>query len=140
MAISLTRVVGFRAVHRLYRTDWTEEKNREAFGPLAEAPGHQHDYSCAITVSGRADPPMAMVIDLPLLDRILGDEVVAVFDGKYINRDVPGFADGGTLPTCEGIAVFVYARVAARLPASVKLERVRVSEDPTLYADCTGLD
>ncbi len=139
MAVSLTRVVGFRAVHRLYRSDWTEEKNREAFGPLAEAPGHSHDYSCAVTVSGPADPPMAMVLDLPLLDRILADEVVTAFNGKNINRDVPGFADGGTIPTCEAIARHVFLRVSARLPTGVTLERVRILEDPTLYADCTGL-
>jgi 6-pyruvoyltetrahydropterin/6-carboxytetrahydropterin synthase len=139
MAISLTRVVGFRAVHRLYRSDWTDERNREAFGPLAAPAGHSHDYTCAVTVSGPAGPPMAMVLDLPLLDHILADEVVTAFHGKYINRDVPGFADGRTIPTCEAIATYVFARVAARLPAGVTLERVRILEDPTLYADCTGL-
>jgi 6-pyruvoyltetrahydropterin/6-carboxytetrahydropterin synthase len=139
MAISLTRVVRFRAVHRLYRSDWTEERNREAFGPLAEPPGHEHDYTCAVTLSGPADPPMAMVLDLPLLDRILSEEVLTAFHGKNINRDVPRFADGRTVPTCEALAVYVFARVAARLPAGVTLERVRIHEDPTLYADCTGL-
>ncbi len=139
MAISLTRVVGFRATHRLHRSDWTDERNREAFGPLSAPPGHAHDYACAVTVSGHADPPMVMVVDLPLLDRILEDEVVRAFDGKNINRDVPAFADGMTIPTCEAIAIHVFARVAARLPAGVTLERVRILEDPTLYADCTGL-
>jgi hypothetical protein len=33
----------------------------------------------------------------------------------------------------------VYSRVAARLPAGIALERVRVAEDPTLYAECTGV-
>jgi 6-pyruvoyl-tetrahydropterin synthase len=81
---------------------------------------------------------MAMVLDLPLLDRILAEEVVATFDGKNINLDVPAFADGRTVPTCEAIAAHVWARVAARLPTGVTLERVRILEDPTLYADCTG--
>ena len=139
MAVSLTRVVGFHAVHRLYRADWTEEKNRETFGALAEPPGHPHDYSCAVTVSGPADPPMAMVLDLPVLDRILADEVVTAFDGKNINRDIPECADGKTIPTCEAIARHVFSRVLLRLPVGVTLERVRILEDPTLYADCTGL-
>lgn len=138
MAVSLTRVVGFRAVHRLHRSDWTEEQNRAAFGPLADPPGHSHDYQCAVTVCGRADPPMAMVIDLPLLDRILDDEVVKPFDGKNVNLDIPAFADGRTIPTCEAIAAYIFSRVAPRLPAEVTLERVRVLEDPALYADCTG--
>jgi hypothetical protein len=43
------------------------------------------------------------------------------------------------LPTCEALAMDVYRRIAARLPRGVTLERVRIMEDPTLYADCTGL-
>ncbi|MGI8818294.1 MAG: hypothetical protein ACR2HW_04060 [Gemmatimonadales bacterium] len=33
----------------------------------------------------------------------------------------------------------VLPRIAARLPAGPALERVRMMEDPTLYADCTGV-
>ena len=39
----------------------------------------------------------------------------------------------------EAIAAHVFPRVAARLPPGVTLERVRIMEDPTLYADCTRL-
>ena len=53
MSVSLTRTVGFRAVHRLYRPDWTEARNREAFGSLSDQPGHPHDYRCAVTVGDR---------------------------------------------------------------------------------------
>jgi 6-pyruvoyltetrahydropterin/6-carboxytetrahydropterin synthase len=139
VAISLTRTVGFRALHRLYRPDWTEARNQEVFGPLSQPPGHAHDYICAVTVQGSVDPTMAMVMDLSELERILRDEVVVPFDGKHLNLDVPEFAYGRTLPTCEAIAAHVYPRIAGRLPAGVALERVRIMEDPTLYADCTGL-
>jgi 6-pyruvoyltetrahydropterin/6-carboxytetrahydropterin synthase len=139
MPISLTRAVAFRALHRLYRPEWTEARNREIFGPLSDPPGHPHDYVCQVTVRGPVDAPMAMVMDLGELDRILRDEIVAPFDGKHLNLDVPAFAYGQMLPTCEAIAVHVYPRVATRLPPGVALERVRVLEDPTLYADCTGL-
>lgn len=77
-------------------------------------------------------------MDLGLLDQILQDEVVTPFNGRHLNLEVPEFAYGRTLPTCEAIAVHVFPRVAARLPAGVMLERVRILEDPTLYADCTG--
>ena len=139
MPTSLTRTLEFRATHRLHRSDWSDARNREAFGELNMAPGHAHDYRCAVTVAGPADPPMAMVVDLPLLDRILDEEVVRALGGRNLNLEVPAFADGLTIPTCEAIAIHVFARVAARLPAGVTLERVRIQEDPTLYADCTGL-
>jgi 6-pyruvoyltetrahydropterin/6-carboxytetrahydropterin synthase len=77
-------------------------------------------------------------MDLLALDRILEEEIFARSHGKHLNRDVPEFADGRMLPTCEAIATDVFPRVAARLPAGVVLERVRILEDPTLYADCTG--
>jgi 6-pyruvoyltetrahydropterin/6-carboxytetrahydropterin synthase len=139
MAASLTRTVGFHAVHRYFRADWSEARNREVFGPLADPPGHGHDYQCAVTVAGRLDET-GMIVDLALLDRILQEEVLTPFAGKYFNLDVPAFASGRPLPTCEAIAAYLFRRIAARLPNGVALERVRIAEDPTLYADCTGID
>jgi 6-pyruvoyltetrahydropterin/6-carboxytetrahydropterin synthase len=137
MASSLTRIVGFHALHRYYRPEWSESRNREVFGPLADPPGHAHDYQCAATVSGRVNE-LGMVVDLMLLDRILAEEVVTPLHGKHLNLDVPAFAYGRTLATCEAIAGYLYPRIAARLPAGVVLDRVRILEDPTLYGDCTG--
>jgi len=138
MPASLTRTVAFHAVHRYYRPDWTDSRNREVFGSLAEPPGHGHDYQCAVTVGG----PMSesgMIVDLSLLDGVLSEEVLWPFAGKHLNLDIAAFAYGRILPTCEAIAAYVFPRIAARLPAGVVLERVRIVEDPSLYADCTGI-
>jgi 6-pyruvoyltetrahydropterin/6-carboxytetrahydropterin synthase len=140
MAVSLTRTVGFHAWHRYWRPDWTPAENHAAFGPLADPPGHDHDYRCAVTVTGALDGAMGAVMDLRALDRILDDEVVKPLDGTHIDRDVADFAPARTLPTCEALARWLYARIARRLPAGVTLERVRVAETDTLHADCTGLD
>ena len=139
MAASLTRTVSFHALHRYYRPEWSESRNREVFGRLADPPGHGHDYQCAVTVAGRLNDA-GMIVDLALLDGILQEEVLTPFAGKHLNLDVPAFASGRPLPTCEAIAAYVFCRVAARLPNGVALERVRIAEDPTLYADCTGID
>ncbi len=140
MPVSLTRTVGFHAWHRYWRPDWTPAENQAAFGALADPSGHDHHYRCAVTVAGPVAPPMAMVIDLPLLDRILADEVVKPLDGAHIDRDVAEFAPGRALPTCEALAHWLFPRIARRLPAGVTLQRVRVAEDDTLHADCTGHD
>jgi 6-pyruvoyltetrahydropterin/6-carboxytetrahydropterin synthase len=139
MRVSLTRTVGFRATHRYFRPDWSESRNREVFGALTDPPGHGHDYQCAVTVAGSMGKD-GMLLDLGLLDRIMDDEVLQPLAGKHVNLDVPAFAYGQTLPTCEAIAAYLFPRIAARLPRDVALERVRIVEDPTLYADCTGLD
>ena len=136
---SLTRTVGFHALHRLHRPEWSEPRNREVFGSVSDAPGHGHNYQCAVTVRGRLDDT-GMIVDLALLDRILQEEVLDPFAGKHFNLDVPAFASGKTLPTCEAIAAYVFRRIAPRLPTELSLERVRIMEDPTLYGDCTGPD
>jgi 6-pyruvoyltetrahydropterin/6-carboxytetrahydropterin synthase len=137
MATSLTRTVGFHALHRYYRPEWSEARNREVFGALSDFPGHGHDYKCAVTVTGPINET-GMILDLAALDRVLDAEVVTPFDGKHLNHEIPAFAYGQTLPTCEALAAYLFPRIAARLPRGVTLDRVRIVEDPTLYADCTG--
>jgi 6-pyruvoyltetrahydropterin/6-carboxytetrahydropterin synthase len=138
MSASLTRTLSFHALHRYHRPDWSEAKNREVFGRLADPPGHGHDYQCSVTVRGQLND-YGMIVDLGLLDDIMRDEVSTPFAGKHFNLDVPAFASGKLLPTCEAIAEYVFQRIAPRLPSGVVLERVRIMEDPSLYADCTGV-
>ena len=138
MPVSLTRAVEFTATHRYFRPDWSPERNERAFGPLGAEPGHTQVYRCSVTVSGPIDSQAAMVIDLPELDRIIEEEVVTPLHQRHLNLDVPEFAYGKTLPTSEAVAQLLYRRIAPRLPEPVTLERVRVAEDASLHADCTG--
>jgi 6-pyruvoyltetrahydropterin/6-carboxytetrahydropterin synthase len=139
MSTALIRVVRFTAHHHYHRPEWTEERNRAVFGATALAPGHPHDYLCAVTVSGPVSEETGMIMDLGALDGLLEEEVVRPFHGKHLNRDVPAFAYGRRIPTCEALAQYVFERLAGRLPPPVRLERVRIQEDETLYAECTGL-
>jgi 6-pyruvoyltetrahydropterin/6-carboxytetrahydropterin synthase len=134
MTVRLSRVVWFRAHHRLADPAASAETNRARFGWTTEP--HPHQYRCEVTVAGPVDEKAPMVMDLTTLDRILAEEVVAPLDGRHLHRDVPAFRD--TLPTCEGIAVELFRRIAARLPAGVTLARVAVAEDTTLHAECLG--
>lgn len=138
MPVSLTRSVGFRATHRYFKPEWSVEVNRSRFGWTAEEPGHAHDYRCSVTVSGPLDPDTDMILDLPALDRILAEEVIERLDGRHLNLDLPEFAYGRLLPSCEALARHLFQRIAARLPAGVTLTRVRIAEDASLHADCTG--
>ena len=136
--VRLTRIVQFSAAHRYFRPDWSTERNREAFGACASPHGHGHTYQCHVTVKGAPDPATAMVIDLALLDRVLREEVIARFDHRHLNLDVPEFADGKTLPTGEALCLDIWTRVAARLPKGCALDAVRVQEDPALFAEYRG--
>ena len=138
MRLSLTRTVGFRATHRYFKPDWSPEENRRRFGWTTDEPGHPHDYRVSVTVSGPLDPATDMIVDLGLLDAILVDEITARLEGRDLNLDLPEFAPGAALPTCEALARLLYERITGRLPRGVQLARVRVAEDATLHADCTG--
>ena len=113
-------------------------QNEEVFGPLSDPRGHPHDYRCAVTVSGPIDDRMGMVVDLVALDSILQEESSPAGReasergraGTRVRSDAAhlrGDRDGRVPPD------------RPRLPRGVTLERVRIMEDPTLYADCTGL-
>jgi len=134
MRIRLTRAVAFRAFHRLADPNHSREDNRARFGWTSEP--HAHHYRCEVSVASPVDERLPMAIDLPLLDRILAEEVTDRFDGKHLHRDVAPFID--VLPTCEGLARDVFRRVAARLPAGTALDRVMIAEDADLSAECLG--
>ncbi len=134
----LTRVVAFSAAHRYYRPEWSPERNESVFGLCAREHGHGHSYRCRVTVSGPVDPQTGMLIDLAELDRILQEEVRDPLDHRHLNHDVPEFGYGRQIPTAEALAVYIWQRIAPRLPEPVRLERVRVEEDWDLFAEYRG--
>ncbi len=134
--MTLTRVVTFHARHRYYRAGWGDAENQRRFGPASEAPGHGHLYRVEVSVRGPLDAETQMVIDLALLDEILATEIVGRLDGQHLNEVVPPFATGEELPSCEALARWIWARVGVRLSGAARLERVRVAEDDTLWAEC----
>ncbi len=136
MRTRLIRSCRFRAAHRYWRPEWSAEQNREVFGPCAEAPGHFHDYHCAVTVEGAFDPMTGMILDLTVLDRLLGEEITAPLEGQLINDALPAFAPGRTPPTCEALAAWFFDRLDSRMPDGVRVVAVRVDEDDTLGAEC----
>ena len=129
----LIRRVRFAAAHRYRKPEWSDEKNLEVFGLCARPNYHGHTYTCAVTVEGPIDDATGMVIDLAVVDRVLETEVVARFDHRNINLDVPEFGEGRLIPTGENLARFVFDRVQSAL-GSVRVRSVQIDEDETLSA------
>jgi len=132
----LTRVVEFTARHRLRRADRSAAENERVFG--AAAHDHEHRYQCRITVAGPLAAAEGGVVDLGTLDRLLREEIVVAWDGRHLNEAIPRFGDGGELATGEALAVYIWERIAGRLPAGVRLHAVRVQEDAHLYSEYFG--
>lgn len=132
----LIRRVRFAAAHRYRKPEWSEEKNVEVFGLCARPNYHGHTYTCSVAVEGRIDDETGMVMDLGKLDQVLDTEVVARFDHRNINLDVPEFAEGRLVPTGENLARFIFERVQSAL-GSLTVHSVRIDEDDMLSAVVT---
>jgi len=123
---SLTRAISFHARHR--------------YATSRPAGDHGHLYRVEVTVCGRIDASRQAVVSLDTLDAVLTEEVAQPLDGRHLNEVIREFASGEQQPTCEAFAAWCWRRIAPRLPSDARLERVRVAEDATLWADCTGVD
>ena len=132
----LTRIVEFSATHRIRRADWSDERNAAEFARAAT--DHGHRYQCRVTVKGPLQAEAGGVMRLQQLDTLLDEEVVRRFDGKSINAAAPEFADGRRLTTGEALTVYVWERIAHRLPPGVRLHAVRVQEGPHIYSEYFG--
>ncbi len=124
----LTRIVEFTATHRF--------PPGPDFG--AAAKDHSHRYRVHVTVKGSFAPERSGVLGLKAFDAILAREITTRFDGQHINKSIPEFADGGRLATGEGLAVYIWERIAPTLPAGVRLHAVRVQESDHLYSEYLG--
>lgn len=134
---SLIRIRGFSAVHRYWRTDWSEERNREVFGD--QVARHGHDYRLEVVVSGDPDPETGFVVSLPVLDGCL-DEIVDELHDRDLNQAVPEVSDGSMLPSTEALSAWIWTRLEGTLPDGVRLRRVRVWESAELGAEIVADD
>ena len=132
--MQLTRRVRFSAAHRYHRPDWSEERNRQVFGPCANPYGHGHDYLLEVTVEGEVDPVTGFSVDLGMLDGVLREEVVEPLDHQHLNHVVPEFAPGGLVPTTENILLLLWKRIRPRL-GSARLVRLRLHENPDFFVE-----
>ncbi len=135
MRATLTRRITFSAAHRYRRPEWDEAKNRAVFGACAHPNWHGHTYQAEVTVGGEVDPVTGFCVDLGVLDTALQREVHAVLDHRNLVLDVPEFAEGQAIPTSENLAWWIARRVQAALGDAPRVLRVRVAEEPGLWAE-----
>jgi 6-pyruvoyltetrahydropterin/6-carboxytetrahydropterin synthase len=132
---TLTRRVTFSAAHRYRRPEWDEARNAAVFGACAHPNWHGHTYTCDVTVGGAIDPLTGFCADLGALDRALRERVLARLDHRNLVLDIPEFAEGNEIPTSESVAWWIAREVQAALGADTRVLRVRLAEEPGLWAE-----
>jgi len=104
--IKVCRRSTFNSAHRLFRPDWSDEKNEAVFDKCNNPNYHGHNYTLEVWVSGEVDAETGYLIDLKILKTIIQKEIIDRFDHRNLNLDCPEFEQLN--PTAENIAAVIY--------------------------------
>ena len=135
MKVTVSRRAHFNAAHRLYRKDWSNEKNDSVFGKCNNPNFHGHNYELIVSVTGKINPETGYVMDIKDLSDLIFEEVEQPFDHKNLNLDVPEFADLN--PTAENIVVLIWNKLRKRIDSGLSLE-VTLYETPRNFVTFRG--
>ena len=104
--IYLTRRERFSAAHRMFREDWSDEKNNMIFGKCSNPKWHGHNYVLWVTVRGEMSQDLGFVMNITTLKQIMLDKVINKLDHKNINMEVDFMK--GKIATTENLAVAIW--------------------------------
>ena len=104
--IYITRRETFNAAHKLYKEDWTDEKNEEVFGKCANKNWHGHNFELWVTVKGVPNKDTGFVMNLKTLSKLVRDLVIEALDHKNLNIDVPFLK--GVMASTENVAIAIW--------------------------------
>ena len=135
MKVTVSRRAHFNAAHKLYRPDWTDEKNHEVFGRCANKNFHGHNYELIVSLTGEIDKETGYVYDLGKLKSIIKSEVEDYLDHKNLNLDIDDFKNLN--PSAENIALLIYNRLIKYFDDSYKL-KITLYETPRNFVEYSG--
>jgi 6-pyruvoyltetrahydropterin/6-carboxytetrahydropterin synthase len=136
--IHITRRERFNAAHRLFRPDFSDEKNMEVFGKCSNPNWHGHNYELFVTVKGNINPETGFLINLKDLSKIVNEYVINKVDHKNINLEVDFMK--GKLASTENLAKAIWDEIA--LPVEnlgAALHSVKLHETENNFVEYIGL-
>ena len=132
MRISVFRKAHFNAAHRLYRPDWSDEKNEAVFGLCSNPHFHGHNYELEVKVTGEVDPETGYLIDLKWLKTLIKQHIEDKMDHKNLNLEVEEFKSLN--PTAENICYVIWNVLREQLDSKYDLT-IRLYETPRNYVE-----
>ncbi|MAG57140.1 MAG: 6-pyruvoyl tetrahydrobiopterin synthase [Planctomycetes bacterium] len=131
----IRRTYRFCASHAVRDPGLSDDENHRRFGDASHPSGHGHNFRLTLVVEGRPDPKTHRVVDLQALDRIVEEQVVAVYDHRNLNADVASLS--GRIPTLEMVLTDVWTRLADHVPGG-RLASVSLQVDDFLSGSYAG--
>ncbi len=125
--IYITRRERFNAAHRLFREEFSDEKNLEVFGKCSNPNWHGHNYEVFVTVKGEIDAETGFLINLKQLSALIREKIISKVDHKNINLEVDFMQ--GKLASTENLAVGIWDELAPHIASlHSELHCVKVTE------------
>ncbi|ARK12995.1 6-pyruvoyl trahydropterin synthase family protein [Fibrivirga algicola] len=136
--VYISRKEHFNAAHRLFNPNWSDERNKEVFGPCANHNWHGHNFELIVTVKGEPDPDTGFVIDLKVLGDVIKREIIEQLDHKNINLDVPFMQ--GKMASCEILVMEIWRLLEQALSplTEARLYQIRLYETERNFVDYYG--
>lgn len=137
--VYVSRKEHFNAAHKLYNPAWSEEKNKEVFGPCANANWHGHNFELITTVKGIPDADTGFVVDLKALSGIIKEKIIDRLDHKNLNLDVD-FMEG-KMASCEILVLEIWKILAPEIKAITpqgQLHSLKLYETPRNFVEYFG--
>jgi 6-pyruvoyltetrahydropterin/6-carboxytetrahydropterin synthase len=103
--VYITRRETFNAAHKLWRPEWSDEKNQEVFGKCSNHNWHGHNFQLYITVKGVPHPETGFVMNLKVLSVLIREHIIEALDHKNLNLDVPFLT--GIMASTENMAIAI---------------------------------
>ncbi len=135
--VYITRRETFNAAHKLWREDWSDEKNWEVFGKCSNHNWHGHNFTIYVTVKGIPNPDTGFVMNLKDLSEIIKNEVIEPLDHKNLNLDVPFLQ--GMLASTENVIIEIWNRIKDPiLAAGGELAKIKLVETENNFVEYFG--
>lgn len=135
--IYITRREHFNAAHKLWREDWSDEKNEKVFGRCSNKNWHGHNFNIFVTVKGIPNEETGFVIDLKTLSKIMKEYVIEALDHRNLNLDVPFMK--GLLASTENLVIQIWKQIEGQIKdAGGELSKIRLEETENNYVEYYG--
>jgi len=135
--IYITRRERFNAAHRLFREDFSNEKNLEIFGKCSNPNWHGHNYELFVSVKGEINKQTGFLVNLKRLSKIIRENIILKLDHKNINLEVEFMKD--KLASTENLAVGIWQELEPHIKAlGADLHCVKVTESENNFVEYFG--
>jgi 6-pyruvoyltetrahydropterin/6-carboxytetrahydropterin synthase len=125
--IYVTRRERFSAAHRMYREEWSDEKNLKVFGKCSNPNWHGHNYVLYVTVRGEPSDETGFFMNITKLKEIIREKIINKIDHKNINTEVDFMK--GKIATTENLAKAIWTELKPGIEKEgASLHRIKVTE------------